>query len=43
MLVSTINVRIYIIHSLYNYIILLYILHHNDFITTLFIIYLFII
>ena len=42
-LISTINFRIYIINSSYNLLILLYILHHNDFITILFIIHLFII
>ena len=37
MLISTNNFHIYIINSSYNLLILLYILYHNDFITTLFI------
>ena len=43
MLINTINFRIYIINSSYNLLISLYLLHHNDFITNLLIIYFFII
>ena len=43
MLISTINFRIYNINSSYNVLILLYILQHNYFIRTLFIINFFII